>query len=245
MVGSLGDILEMLGADNGQVGTEGRNQARWQDGPPVLAALAIAHHDFVPADIDVLDAQVQGLEKAKTPAVQKACDDPVRPGQFVEQRAAFVPRQHDWDALGPLGMYEVTEPGQLATKHLAVEKQYRGQCLVLAGRAHSARMGEARQERADLGFGQAVGVAFAVKQDEPADPGDVRFFASLAVMPRAERDPNTFQQSRGLRVGAKDDIRRRHGRTARWASRGPAILAGDWTTSGRQPDGRTISRRND
>jgi hypothetical protein len=64
---------------------------------------------------------------------------------------------------------------------LLVKEQQCGEGLVLGGRA-DLRLGKARQIGADLGLGHVVGLTFAMKKDEPADPSEVGLFGPGTVV---------------------------------------------------------------
>ncbi len=51
----------------------------------VLAALAVAHDDQLQAEVDVLDAQAEGLHEAEAGAVEQVGDEPVLPVHVGEE----------------------------------------------------------------------------------------------------------------------------------------------------------------
>jgi len=55
----------------------GLDDAR-QDGRPVLVALGAAHHDLVPAEVDVLDAKAAAFQEPESRSVGSASMPPPR-----------------------------------------------------------------------------------------------------------------------------------------------------------------------
>lgn len=180
MAGSGGEVIQVLSANRGEMIAERRNEAGGEDGPTIFAALTVPHQDLIPLYLYVLDSEVECFEKAETPSVEEAAHDAMWPGQLVDQRATLAPRQHDGNTLRTFGVDHVAQPRELAPEDLRVQEQDRGQGLVLTGGAHPIGIGEARQERGDLGLGQRIRVPFAMEQDEAPDPADIGLLCSCA-----------------------------------------------------------------
>ena len=66
------------------------------------------------------------------------------------RRSSYGLRTDQGPVLRPLGAHHPVHPRQLDLQHLAVQKQQRGQCLILRRGCHAASRGEVRQERFDL-----------------------------------------------------------------------------------------------
>jgi hypothetical protein len=75
-----------------------------------------------------------------------------------------------------------------------VEEEERREGLVLGGGRDAAVRRERGQEGVDLGFAHFVGMPFAVEDDEPPDPADVRLFGAEAVVAHAERGTNAVEE---------------------------------------------------
>jgi L-alanine-DL-glutamate epimerase-like enolase superfamily enzyme len=108
-------------------------------------------------------------------------------------------------------------PGRLARMTVAVEKEEGREGLGLCRGAHGAFDGEMRDEGVDLGLAHLARMALVVKEDEAADPGDVRLLGPQAVVAGADRHADSVEQARlaGRRV------RRRGPRAA--LRHGPAV----------------------
>ena len=73
-----------------------------------------------------------------------------------------------------------------AFKHFAIEKQQCGKSLTLRGRRDLARDRQMREKRFNLCCTHVEWVPLTVKQDEPFDPCNIRFFRAGTVMQVAQ-----------------------------------------------------------
>jgi len=96
----------------------------------------------------------------------------------------------------PLGVDEISQPLELSAQDLLIEKQQRRERLVLGRRTHFGFGRQIRKVGADLRLAHSLGMAFVVKQDEPANPASVGLLRSRAVVSRAKRGANEIQQAR-------------------------------------------------
>ena len=106
-----------------QMGAQGAAQAGRQNRHPVLAALAVTHHEFAPLKIDVLDAQAQALHEPQPGAIDQARHQGTRPLHYREQAFDFMHAQHRGQARRALGAHHVIKPREFGTQHLPIEKQ--------------------------------------------------------------------------------------------------------------------------
>ena len=72
--------------------------------------------------------------------------------------------------MGTLRADDAVDESQLAAQHLAIEKQQRGERLILRRAADMEVDREARQEAVDLLLAEFGGVPLAMKDNEPLDP---------------------------------------------------------------------------
>jgi hypothetical protein len=99
-------------------------------------------------------------------------------------------------ATGTLGADDGVELGKLLLEDVAVEKEEGREGLRLRGRAHRAFDGQVHDEGVDLRLGHLERVPLVVKEDEAADPSDVRLFGPQAVVASSDRHPDAIEQPR-------------------------------------------------
>ena len=93
--------------------------------------------------------------------------------------------------------------GQLDLQNLLVEKQNRRKRLRLRAGRHVPLDRQMREKLFDLAGVHLAQVALAVKQDEPLDPVDIRFFGALGVMEQPHLRGHLVEQFRRAAAGAK------------------------------------------
>ena len=86
------------------------------------------------------------------------------------------------------------DPAGIDLEDDPIKKQDRAQRLILCRGAHLLMDCEPRQERRDLCCRDRGWVSLVVKEDEPPDPTDVRLLGSPAVVTRANRLADPFEQ---------------------------------------------------
>jgi len=193
----------VLGADAVEVAPEVVLDCRRQHRPAVLVALAASNHDQVGAEIHVLHAETTALENAEAGAIEEAGHEPRWAGEPLEHGPHLVAGENDWQSLGSLCAHDVVEPRQVDRQHVTIEEQERAQGLVLGGGGDASLDGEGAQEPRDLGRAQLDGMALAVEEDEPADPGNVGLLGPAAVMTGAQGLANAVEQTGLGRVGGR------------------------------------------
>src|SRR6266566_1592854 len=102
-----------------------------EHGDAVAITFAPTHRDLVGGKVDVLDAQAQRLEETRARAVQHGADEPSGAGHTPKNRAYLLAREHHRHPRRPLGPHQRLEPADLGTKDLVIQKQDRGQRLIL------------------------------------------------------------------------------------------------------------------
>jgi hypothetical protein len=125
-------------------------------------------------------------------------------------------------------MHQRAEVTEVLTKDVAIQKQHRGERLILGGRAHTTVDGQRRQEPRHVAGAHLRRMPLAVKQNVPPDPPDVRVFRSGAVVTQPERVPHAIEETR--RFGRNPTFRRHASitetsvpvSTARFCGGGPA-----------------------
>ena len=97
-----------------------------------------------------------------------------------------------------LGALDILQPWQFDPQHVSVEEEDRVQSLVLGGRRHVALAGEVTEEGGELLPTHVARMALAVKEDEPADPLDIRLLGTNAVVANAYELADLIQEPRSI-----------------------------------------------
>lgn len=87
--------MELL-ADSPKVLRRGGNAADRQRNAPILAALATAHDDLAPIEVNVLDAQGETFREAKAASIQKRRAQARNSAQSGEHGSYLGFREYDW-----------------------------------------------------------------------------------------------------------------------------------------------------
>ena len=95
---------------------------------------------------------------------------------------------------------DVGEARKRLPQDVPVEEEEGAQCLVLGRGRHVLADREVREKGVDLGLAHFVRMPLAVEQDEALHPGHVSLLCSEAVVARSDRDPDTFEKARLLRL---------------------------------------------
>jgi hypothetical protein len=93
------------------------------------------------------------------------------------------------------GAYDVIEPIEALAKHVSVEEQDCGKCLVLSRGAHTALYGQVRKKLRDLGFAHVAGVALPAEEDETTDPPHIRLLRSEAEVSGANGGAHLVEEA--------------------------------------------------
>jgi hypothetical protein len=102
--------------------------------------------------------------------------------ELHEQPPDLVLREHDGEPLRLLRVAYVAEPRQVDAEHLLVEKQKRGERLLMGRRGDVALGDEVGEECLDLDCAERQRMTLAVIDDEPSRPIHVRTFSAHAVV---------------------------------------------------------------
>jgi len=180
--------------------SEPRGQRRlhhdWKRCDPIPLSLGVPDDDPIRPELDVFDAHhAQALQEAQAGAVEKQRRQTAHPVESRDQRADLGPCEHRWKPPGSLRADDVGDRRERLLEDVPIEKENRGESLVLRGGAHALADGEIRQERIDLGLPHGLRVTLAVKEHEPLHPADVRLFRPQAVMPRPHGEAYAIQQT--------------------------------------------------
>lgn len=128
-------------------------------------------------------------------SVEERRHHPLAAAELAEERGDLVSGENDRQARRPPRPDDALHPRNLDAEDVAVEKQERGQRLVLGRGADAVLDGEAREEALDLGRSHLARVPLAVEQDEAADPADVRSLGLRAAVAHPKRFAHAVEQT--------------------------------------------------
>ena len=186
-----------------QLLAQGLRQRGRQHHHPVLAALALAHHDGPALKINVLDPQPQTLQQAHAGAIEQARKKPVLIGQGRQQARHLVVRQHHRQARWALWPPDIAQPGHRQPQHLLVEKQQRRQGLPVGGRRDLALDRQPGQKGFDIGPAQVSRMAQPMEVHKGPHPVDIGLLRPDAVVQVADLPADLVQQPQRRRRRVK------------------------------------------
>src|SRR5437867_10468025 len=159
---SVNQVPVVPAADPLELLSERVYELSWEDRLPVLATLAVPHHQHEPDQVDVLDSQSEAFLHPQTAAVHQGCDQPQAPPQPAEPGPYFVPAQDDRPPNRPLGARGVVEPFHLPLEHLSEQEEKGAESLVLGGSAYLLPHRQAGEIGSDFDRAQEGGVRVTV-----------------------------------------------------------------------------------
>ena len=178
---ALLEIALVPGADGLKMPREISFERRREHCDAILVALSTPHHNLIPGEIDVLDAQAAAFEQAKSRSVEQRNHEPWCAGQRGEDCGDLLARQDYWQTFRALGPDDAVEPRQVDLENVPVEEEEGAKRLVLRGRGDAPIDGQRAQEARDLGGAHLGRVALAMEEDVAPDPRDVRRLGARAA----------------------------------------------------------------
>jgi hypothetical protein len=91
---------------------------------------------------------------------------------------------------------DVGQPVEMSIENVSIEEKQRRERLVLRGRRDVGIGGEAGQERCDFWLAHLVGMALAMKEDEPTNPAGIGLFGARAVVACFDCEANAIEKAR-------------------------------------------------
>lgn len=165
---------------------EGVHELLGEYGSAVVAAVGVAHEDFALFEIQVLDSQAESLEQPQASAVEERGGQARRAMHAGKDRGDFGTGENDGDTDRAARAWHTVQCAERAPENIDIEEQERVQRLILRGGGNASLGGQVREERGDLTFAQDVWVSAVVKEDESANPADIRLLRAGAVMVRSQ-----------------------------------------------------------
>lgn len=215
---AAGEVVLMKFADAGEVGLERLFEPGGQEGDALAHAFAFADADLVVAKIDVFNAKAEGFQETQATAVKEMNHEAVVAFEMGKDGARFGTGEDDGELGRAADAFDPGDEGEFAVEHLTVKKEEGAEGLILGGGGDGAIDGEMTEEGGDLGFAHGAGMAFAVEEDEAANPIEIRLFGTDAVVFDAEVPADAVEELRWRSVsrGSFSEAIKRIRMTARW-----------------------------
>lgn len=180
--------------DAHQVTLESVLGASGQDGDAILLTFSIPDDDLVLGEIELLDPQAHALADAKSGAVEQFGHQHMVPGQAGEQRADFLGGEDGWQAFWSFSAHGFGLEFEGLVEDVPIEVEDCAEGLVLGGGGDVFIDGEVGEEEFQVLWPHVDGVAFAVEEDEAADPAQVSLLGLVGVVHAAERFAGALEQ---------------------------------------------------
>ncbi len=126
----------------------------------------------------------------------QAGNQPRHTGHSAEQTAGFRNGQHHGYSRGASSPDHPADIAQRSVKHMPIQKHQGIQSLILSSGSNTSIDGQKSKESAHLGFGHIRGMALAVKQNEPANPVNVRLFSRETHVPQPDNTAHRINEWR-------------------------------------------------
>jgi len=167
----------------------------------VIVSFAFPHHDLSPRKVQVLHSQPACFHQSQARAIHQSCHQTEGAQRNRSQdQTNFLNAQHDGQTLPAPGAHGV-EP-HFALQDLGVQKQDRGQRLILRAGGHVFLDRQMGQELVNLGRPQLVGMPptsglAALEAEELFNPLAIVVFGPQRHVQRAGAVANLLQQRGG------------------------------------------------
>lgn len=138
---AAGEVVLMELADSGEMGLERLFEPRRQKGDPLAHAFAFADGDLVIIEIDIFDAEAEGLEQTQAAPVEEMNHEAVIAFEMGEDGASLGAGEHETGSLA--GRRTRSTPGyeiQFPIEHLPIEEKESAEGLILSGGGNGAIM---------------------------------------------------------------------------------------------------------
>jgi len=191
---AAGEIALVELADAGEMGLERCVQTDRQEGDSLAHAFAFADADLVVAEIDVFDPEAQDFEEAEATAVEEVDHEPIIPFELGKDGPDFGAGKDDRKLRRAPDAFHAGEVLELPLEDLPIKEEEGAEGLILGGGGDAAVDGEVTEEGGNLRFAQLLGVAFAMEEDEAANPIEIRLLGADAVVFDAQMPTDTIEQ---------------------------------------------------
>ncbi len=198
---AAGEVVLMELADSGEMGLERLFEPRRQKGDPLAHAFAFADGDLVIIEIDIFDAEAEGLEQTQAAPVEEMNHEAVIAFEMGEDGARLGAGEHDGEFSRAAHAFHAGDEIQFPIEHLPIEEKESAEGLILSGGGNGAINGEVTEEGGDFHFAHGVGMTFVMEKDEAADPIQVSLLRADAVVLQAKMPADAIEQPGRRRAG--------------------------------------------
>jgi hypothetical protein len=176
---------------------ERRHHCLGENRHAILPTLAVANDDLRVIEVEVFHSKPQCLHEAQTASIQKLRDQMKLSFEVIEESLHIGARQNNGHSNRHPSAHDVFYPRKLNLENVAVQKQDRGERLVLGRCCDAAFDRQVRKELRDLRGRHVRRVSFAVEQNEAPNPLEIGSFCSEAVVLSSDTVAHTIEQLRG------------------------------------------------
>lgn len=198
---AAGEVLPVQFANAGQVLLQRTFESSGQQGSAWTHAFAFADGDAVVGKVYVFNAQAKGLEQTQTATVKEVRHETVVAAEAGEDGARFATGEDNRQSSGAADAFDAGDEGKFAIEDLLVKEEEGVESLVLSGGGDVAVEIKVGKEGGDFFFAHFGGMAFALEEDEAADPVDVSAFGAKAITFDAEVPADAIEKFRRRCVG--------------------------------------------
>jgi hypothetical protein len=182
----LGDVWRMDAVDTRSMFLEWYDQVFRQHRHPSLHAIAIAHDAQLWGAIEVCRASPQTCHPSHRHTVESGGHSRIGSGEGSPHFQGFRRGQHRRHSARLSGLDGLDGPAVRVSEHTAVEEQSGTKGLVLGGGGDLLLDREVGQERLDCRGSHVLGMACAVEEHVPFDPGDIGFLCMKRIVLEAD-----------------------------------------------------------
>lgn len=202
-----------------QVHFEGSLKARGQEGNALAHAFAIADGYLVVAEVEVFDAQAECFHQAQAAAVEELGHETVVAFELGDDGVSLGAGKNDGELGRAADTFDAGDEVEFAVEDLLKEKEQGAEGLILGGGGDVSVNGKVAEERGNLFLPHGIGMAFAMKENEAANPIEVNLFGADAVAFDAKMPADAVEEFR----------RRRRQRRRSFGETNALSGAGDWS----------------
>jgi hypothetical protein len=199
---ALGQVLLVEALDPFQVFWEGFDKGFRQDCDPVFLTLAVPDGDGAVFKVQVFHPQAEAFHEAEAAAVEELGDQEMGTGEVGEEGLDFWTGEDGREALGFTGAQGLDRLGDFPSEDRAIEEEDGLEGLILGSGSDVFVDSQVGEEGFDFLSAHFLGVAFAVEEDETADPIHIGLLGAVRIMLAAQHLAYPVQEfRRGGRAG--------------------------------------------
>ena len=184
---SFGQVPTMNRLDLPEVILQRDTKRFGQHGDPVFGPFAVADHDLLSGEVDVLYAQTQTFHQPKAGAIHERGHQPFVAGKLPEYSLDLFTGHNDGEPLRFPRADDFAKVADVAADDVAIQEKQGRKRLVLGRGADLFFDRKMGQKRIDLRLGHLRRVPDVMEIDESSDPEAIGLLGSPAIMTGTQR----------------------------------------------------------